>query len=331
MSGTLLPTATRASATVSYFSGGGATGAAGPTGPSGGPTGPQGDTGAQGVTGPLGGPTGAQGVTGPTGAQGIPGGPTGSAGATGPAGVTGPAGASVGANPSFSTITVSSIASSVNFNTVADPNGNGVNITASAVNLQNGGNNIFTARPSADTSTFIIATIASGFKGINIDNATGLTSVTADLAVTNISSLALTTTSINGQSFTTNSTNGLAVAILPFGGSAGATTALSGNIPLVSGGAYRISFNYVAQNPQNDGVTVILLDGLSATPPLFVEDNLVLNAGVPIEGYGACIVRNTTAGTVNVTVQGYNTSATGNTNLAGSTNWLVEYLGQLSI
>jgi hypothetical protein len=332
MSGTLLPTATRASATVSYFSGGGATGAAGPTGPSGGPTGPAGPTGAQGVTGPLGGPTGAQGVTGPTGAQGIPGGPTGAAGATGPAGVTGPAGAAVGANPVFSTITVSSIASSVNFNTVANTFGNSVNINASAVNLANAGTNIFTMRPTADTSTFLVASIAAGNKGISIDNATGLTTATADFAVSNISSFALTTQTINGRPFTTNFDTGLSVAILAAGGSPSATTPLSGNIPLVPGGSYRISWNYAAQNNQNDGGTFILLNGLpSVAPPLLVISNLILNSGVPIEGYGACIVRNVSGSTVNVTIQGYNTSATGTTTLAGSTNWLIEYLGQIGI
>jgi hypothetical protein len=99
----------------------------------------------------------------------------------------------------------------------------------------------------------------------------------------------------------------------------------------VSGGAYRISFNYVASNSANDGGTFILLSGLSATPPFLVIPNIELSTGTPVEGYGACIIRNTTGATVNVTVQGYNSSATATTNLAGSTNWLVEYLGQLSI
>jgi hypothetical protein len=87
----------------------------------------------------------------------------------------------------------------------------------------------------------------------------------------------------------------------------------------------------VAQNTANDGGTFILLNGLSASPPLLVQTNVILSAGVPIEGYGACIVRNTSGSPVNVTIQGYNTSTTGQTNLAGSTNWLVEYLGQISI
>jgi hypothetical protein len=249
----------------------------------------------------------------------------------GVAGPTGPAGATVGANPVFSTITVSSIASAVDFNTVADGNGNSVTINGPSLNLKNGANSYFTLSQTNDTSTFIIATVGSGFKGINIDNASGLTTATAGLAVGNISSLSLTTTSINGQSFSTNSTSGLGVAVLAAGGTPATTTNLSSPIPLVSGGAYRISWNYVASNTQNDGGTFILLSGLTATPPLLVQSNLILSTGTPIEGYGACIVRNTTGATVNVVVQGYNTSATGTTTLAGSTNWLVEYLGQVSI
>jgi hypothetical protein len=153
----------------------------------------------------------------------------------------------------------------------------------------------------------------------------------SSLNVNTISSFGLTTTTINTQAFTTNSTNGIAVAILPANGSAGSTTALSGNIPLLSGGAYRISWNYVASNNAVDGGTFCLLSGLAATPPLLVIPNIELSTGTPVEGYGACIVRNTTGGTVNVTIQGYNTSTTGQTTLAGSTNWLVEYLGQISI
>jgi hypothetical protein len=162
--------------------------------------------------------------------------------------------------------------------------------------------------------------------GIITNNATLEASFLAGISTTNI-----TTTTVNSSAFTTNSTSALGVALLPQNGSAGSTIALSGNIPLLSGGAYRISWNYVASNTASDGGTFCLLAGLAATPPLLAIPNIELNTGTPVEGYGACIVRNTTAGTVNVTIQGYNSSTTGQTTLAGSTNWLVEYLGQVAI
>jgi hypothetical protein len=162
--------------------------------------------------------------------------------------------------------------------------------------------------------------------GIITNNATLEASFLAGISTTNI-----TTTTVNSSAFTTNSTSALGVALLPQGGSAGSTTALSGNIPLVSGGAYRISFNYVASNTQNDGGTFVLLAGLASTPPLLVIPNIELSTGTPVEGCGVAIFRNSTGATVNLTIQGYNSSATGQTTLAGSTNFLVEYLGQLSI
>jgi hypothetical protein len=156
------------------------------------------------------------------------------------------------------------------------------------------------------------------------------------IAANSVSTPSILVSSVNGAVFptpgvVTASSTPLAVALLPFNGSAGSTTALSANIPLLSGGAYRISFNYAATNASNDGGTFILLSGAATAPPLLVIPNIELNVGSPVEGYGACIVRNGTGATINVTLQGYNSSTTAATNLAGSTGWLVEYLGQIAI
>jgi hypothetical protein len=140
----------------------------------------------------------------------------------------------------------------------------------------------------------------------------------------------ITTSLINSQAFTTNNGAGLNVAILPQGGTINTRTVLSNPIPLVAGGSYRISWEYSATNPQTDGGTFVILEGLAPTPPLLFIDNLALSL-TTVVGFQACMVRNTTGATVNVTVEGWNTSATGATNLAGSVGFLVEYLGQLSI
>jgi len=183
----------------------------------------------------------------------------------------------------------------------------------------------FNISQNAVGSTLSIASVASGFKGINLDSATGNTTMTGGLIAPNI-----TTSLINSQAFTTNNGAGLNVAILPQGGTINTRTVLSNPIPLVAGGSYRISWEYSATNPQTDGGTFVILEGLAPTPPLLFIDNLALSL-TTVVGFQACMVRNTTGATVNVTVEGWNTSATGATNLAGSVGFLVEYLGQLSI